>query len=202
MDFVVGIGQSLQVDGEFVSWLRVGDKSLNGNERNVLLRNRGGATPDLVETGYLANVDRLEDSRGLGVIDIDHDGDLDIVVQGVEKPSVLLVNQGTPHNYLEVRLKGIKNRSGVGARIEARVGSRLLLREVSGTGGFISGRSLLSHFGLGQATSVDELIVYWPNGTRTTLQDVPANQLLWVEEVPDAETDLPSTVTTTISSRS
>jgi len=190
MDFVVGIGQSLQVDGEFVSWLRVGDKSLNGNERNVLLRNRGGRIPDLVETGYVAGVDRIEDSRGIGVIDIDQDGDLDLVVQGVEKPSVLLVNQGTPHNYLEVRLKGIRNRSGVGARIEARVGSKLLMREVSSTGGFISGRSLLSHFGLGTATIVDELIVYWPSGTRTTLQDVPANQLLWIEEMPDAETQL------------
>jgi len=185
MDFVVGIGQSLQVDGEFVSWLRVGDKSLNGNERNVLLRNRGGETPDFVGAGYVAGVDRLEDTRGLGVIDIDLDGDLDIVVQGVEKPSVLLVNQGTPNNYLEVRLKGVKNRSGVGARIEARVGSRLIMREVTSTGGFISGRSLMSHFGLRDATRVDELIVYWPSGTRTTLHNVPANQLLWIEEVAD-----------------
>ena len=42
MDFVEGVGRRSQVDGaEFMSWVRVGDKSLNGNEHNVLLRNRG-----------------------------------------------------------------------------------------------------------------------------------------------------------------
>jgi enediyne biosynthesis protein E4 len=163
--------------------VRVDNKSLNGNERNVLLRNRGGLTPELVGAGYVAGVDRIEDSRGVGVLDIDHDGDLDMVVQGVEKPSILLVNQGPSGNYLEVRLRGTRsNRDAIGARIEARIGERMLLREVTSTGGFISGRSLSCHFGLGKAEAIDELVVYWPGGGTTKLRDVKANQRLRIVE--------------------
>ena len=182
MDFVVGVGQSLDAEGEFVSWLKVDDKSLNGNERNVLLRNRGGDVPDFAEAGYIAGVDRIEDSRGIGILDIELDGDLDLVVQGVEKPSILLVNQGVEGNYLGVRLRGIHNRDAIGARLEARIGERILLREVTTTGGFISGRSLLNHFGLGDATVVDELTIFWPGGARTVMRDVAANQMLTVDE--------------------
>jgi hypothetical protein len=161
----------------------VGDKSLNGNERNVLLRNRGGALPELVSAGYVAGVDRIEDSRGVGILDIDLDGDLDLVVQGVEKPSVLLVNQGPAGNYLEVRLRGTRsNRDAIGARIEARVGKRVFLREVTTTGGFISGRSLMCHFGLGDANTVDELTVYWPGSGTTRMKNVRANQRLQIVE--------------------
>jgi hypothetical protein len=131
MDFVVGVGQASKFDGEFVSWVKIGAHSLNGNERNVLLRNDGGETPEFLPVGYVAGVDRIEDSRGVGVLDIDLDGDLDLVVQGVEKPSILLVNQGAPGNYLEVRLRGTRsNRDGIGARIEVRLGSRSLMRGV------------------------------------------------------------------------
>jgi hypothetical protein len=182
MDFVEGVGRASR-EGDFVGWVRIDDKSLNGNEQNILLRNLGGETPELVRTGYVAGVDRLEDSRGVGVLDIEGDGDLDVVVQGLEKPSVLLVNQGSAGNFLQVRLRGTRsNRDGIGARIEARVGSATLVREVSSTAGYISGRSLMSHFGLGVATSVDELTVIWPSGNTTRLQDVAANQRLLIEE--------------------
>jgi len=183
MDFVEGVGRPSRSDGEVLSWVRVDDKSLNGNERNVLLRNLGGDPPVLVPADYVAGVDRIEDSRGVGVLDVDLDGDLDLVVQGCEKPTVLLVNQGTPGNWLEVRLRGTRsNRDAIGARLEARIGDRTMVREVTSTGGYITGRSLMSHFGLGEATSLDELLVLWPSGTRTVLRNVAANRLLVLEE--------------------
>ncbi len=183
MDFLVGAGQAARVDGEIVSWVRVGDRSLNGNENNVLLRNVGESTPKFVPSAYVAGVDRIEDSRGVGVIDIDMDGDLDLVVQGVERPAVLLVNQGAVGNYLEVRLRGtLSNRDGIGARIEARIGERTLLREVTTTGGYITGRSLMTHFGLGDAEVVDVLTVHWPSGRASRMRNVKANQQLYIEE--------------------
>jgi len=183
MDFVVGVGLAAKFEAEYVSWVRVGNKSLNGNEQNELLRNIGGTAPAFVPAGYVAGVDRIEDTRGVGVIDLDLDGDLDLVAQGVEKPCLLLVNQGAPGNYLEVRLRGTaSNRDAIGARIEARVGSRVFMREVTSTGGYISGRSLMCHFGLGQAKQIDELTVHWPSGTKTVMENVGANQRLAIEE--------------------
>ena len=171
------------MNGEFISWVKVGNKSLNGNERNVLLRNLGGAVPELVSAGYVAGVDRIEDCRGVGVVDIEGDGDLDLVVQGVEKPSMLLVNQGPVGNYLQVRLRGtVSNRDAIGARVEVRVGSRTIVREISSTAGFISGQSLMAHFGLGTADRCEELVVHWPRGAVTRLHDVPVNQRLVLVE--------------------
>lgn len=168
-----------------MGWVRVGNKSLNGNEHNVLLRNLGGAVPELVDVAYVNGVDRLEDGRGVGVIDIDQDGDLDLAVQNAEKRAVLLVNEGHGGHWLQVRLQGSdSNRDAIGARIEARVGDRVFVREVSSTGGYISGRSTLAHFGLGEATTVDELIVHWPLGQVTKMRDVAADQLLKVVELP------------------
>ena len=168
---------------EFLSWVRIGRRSLNGNERNVLLRNRGGALPRLADAGYVSGADRIEDGRGVGIIDIDEDGDLDLVVQSVEKPVALLVNQGSAGHWLEVRLRGTRsNRDAIGARVELRVGDRTLLREVSTTGGYISGRSKRCHFGLGAARRVDRLTVHWPSGGVTTMTNVAVDRVLDIEE--------------------
>lgn len=191
MDFLEGVGrrQSLaQLEHEYLELQR---KSLNGNENNVLFKNRGGATPDFVAAGYVSGVDRIEDSRGVGVSDIDADGDLDLIVQTVEGPSLLLVNQGPTGNWLQVRARGTySNRDAIGARIDVRIGERWLVREVSSTSGYISGQPLLCHFGLGAAQRVDELVVRWPRGGETRLFDVAADQRLEIVE-PEGGADGP-----------
>ena len=186
MDFVEGVGRRSTVEGaEFMGWVRVDDKSLNGNEKNVLFRNLGGEIPELVDVGYVTGADRIEDSRGVGIIDIEGDGDLDLVVQTIEKPTVLLVNQGTQGHWLRLRLRGThSNRDAIGARVELRVNGRTLVREISTTGGYISGRSTTCHFGLGEAQSIDELTVFWPRGATTHMRDVPVDQLLDIVEGP------------------
>ena len=131
----------------------------------------------------MSGADRIEDGRGVGVIDIDDDGDLDLVVQSVEKPVALLVNQGSPGHWLSVRLRGTRsNRDAIGARVELRIGKRTLLREVTTTGGYISGRSKRCHFGLGAARRVDELTVYWPSGGVTKITNVAVDRALSIVE--------------------
>ena len=184
---VEGVGRRSEVEGaEFLAWVKVGPKSLNGNERNVLFRNmggQGGALPRLVDAGYVSGADRIEDGRGVGIIDIDGDGDLDLVVQSVEKPVVLLVNQGSPGHWLSVRLRGTRsNRDAIGARVELRIGTRTLVREVTTTGGYISGRSKRCHFGLGGAERIDELTVHWPSGAVTRMNNVAADRVLSIVE--------------------
>lgn len=184
MDFVEGVGQASRVDdGEFFGWVSVGNKSLNGNENNVLLRNRGGDLPTLVSAGYVAGADRLEDTRGVGVFDMDDDGDLDLIVQGVEKPSVLLENRGDKGHFLTVRLRGTRsNRDAIGARVEAHLGKRVIVCEVGTAAGYVSSRSKRCHFGLGDATQVDRLVIHWPSGTRTERRQVAADQHLQLIE--------------------
>ena len=49
-----------------------------------------------------------------------------------------------------------------------------------GAGGFFGASELSAHFGLGAAASVDELVVDWPDGSRTVLRDVEPNRTLIV----------------------
>ena len=139
--------------------------------------------PELEDVGFVAGTDRKEDGRGVGVIDVEPDGDLDLVIQSVERPTVLLINGGTPGHWLEIRLEGTRsNRDAIGARVEVRIGDRVLVREVSSTGGFISGQSLLCHFGLGNASSADEITVHWPLGGTSRMENVRADQRLRIKE--------------------
>lgn len=168
---------------EFLAWVKVGTKSLNGNENNVMLRNLGGAVPELTDAAFVNGTDRKEDGRGVGIIDVEPDGDLDLVVQSVEKPAVLLINEGASGHWLQIRLTGTRsNRDAIGARVEVQIGGRVLMREVSSTGGFISGQSLLCHFGLGEATQADEVRVHWPLGGTTRMENVAADQVLRIKE--------------------
>jgi enediyne biosynthesis protein E4 len=38
------------------------------------------------------------------------------------------------------------------------------------------------HFGLGQNTKIKEIEIRWPSGIKQVLNDVPADQILTVEE--------------------
>ena len=54
----------------------------------------------------------------------------------------------------------------------------------SGTS-FLSHSDLKVHFGLGTASIVESVVLYWPSGTVQTLHDVAANQVLTVREPAD-----------------
>jgi len=59
---------------------------------------------------------------------------------------------------------------------------RELVREAFAGSSYLSSEDPRSHFGLGTAGSVSELVVRWPDGQETVIQDVAANQLLTVED--------------------
>ena len=181
---IENVGRRSQVrGGEFSRFLVIGDKSLNGNERNRLYRNQGGDPPQFLDVAYAAGADRIEDGRAVVATDVDLDGDLDLIVQSYQRKTVLLINQGPTGNWLQMRLRGtVSNRDAIGARVVAEVGGVKHTRLVSSTEGYLSGSSLQLHFGLGAAQIVDRITIYWPSGQRTELEQVAVNQRLTVVE--------------------
>jgi hypothetical protein len=135
------------------------------------------------EVGYLANADRIEDGRSAVACDIDRDGDQDLLVQSFLGPTTVLINKGPTGNWLQVQLRGTdSNRDAIGARVEVAVGSNRQIREVATTNGYLAGQSLVVHFGLGDVGVIDELLVSWPSGAQTKLENVRANQRLQIGE--------------------
>jgi len=101
----------------------------------------------------------------------------------MEKPALLLVNQGPAGNWLHVKARGThSNTDAIGARVEVHIGERTLVREVSSTTAYITGQSLVCHFGLGDVDVVDEVQVHWPRGGVTRLKNVACNQRLEIVE--------------------
>jgi hypothetical protein len=159
----------------------VGDASLNGRERNALYWNRG--EDGFEDVGHVVHANRSEDGRGVAVADFDRDGRLDLAIQNLEKPAVLLMGRGEAGNWLQVSLVTASgSRDAIGARVVARVGEKRQLRQVIANSGFLSSSSRVQHFGLGDAERVDSLEIHWPSGARQTLTGIEANQRIEVHE--------------------
>lgn len=123
-------------------------------------------------------------SRGTAFGDIDNDGDLDIVVSNINgRPSLLINEGGNRNNWLLLQLVGRQsNRFGIGSLIRLTAGGQTQYWTVSSAGSYLSANDSRAHFGLGRATRVDLIEIWWPSGLYQRLEDIPANQILTVQE--------------------
>src|SRR5205814_5954642 len=97
--------------------------------------------------------------------DYARDGRLDLVVRNCRQPTELLRNRGPARHWIQVRLVGTRsNRDAVGARLHLHTAAGWQTREVHAGSAYLSGQSLVQHFGLGDATRVDALDIAWPSG--------------------------------------
>lgn len=148
---------------------------------NKLYRNNGDGS--FADVSVLGGIDDAYISRGLAYSDYDNDGDVDVLIGILDSingsaHSFLFRNDAATGNWLKIKTHGIAaNRDGYGARVEVVFNGRTLIREVDGGSSYNSHNSSIVHFGLGNATYVDSLIITWPGGASDEFYHVPANIL-------------------------
>jgi hypothetical protein len=124
--------------------------------------------------------------RALATLDLDDDGDLDLVLAGNDEPARLLENRIPARGgWIGFHLRGAgANRDAIGARVTIKAGGRTQMREVRGTCSYDSWCDLRLLFGLGDAKEVDSVEVRWPRGGKTRLEKLAPGQYHEVKELP------------------
>jgi len=151
---------------------------------DILLRNNGDGT--FTDTSEITGISQLPPkvSRSVACGDYDNDGDIDIFIgNNGDIPNLLRNDGGNKNNWLKIKTVGVKsNKDGIGARITAKSGSLIQIREVSCGSSYISQNSLEVEFGLGKGKKVDSIEIRWPSGIIQKLENVSVNQTITVVE--------------------
>ena len=120
---------------------------------------------------------------GASYADLNNDGNLDVVVNSINAPSVILKNNTTGKNHLSINVKGDGfNKTGIGSKVWLFQNNKQQYQHLMLTRGFQSSSEPRLHFGLDSSTVVDSILVVWPDQRFQLLKDVPANRLLTVDQ--------------------
>lgn len=152
---------------------------------NYAYRNNGDLTFTNVTSDW--GMSTAGYSNGAAYADLDNDGDLDLVINNINDVATLYKNNSRGQregnaNYLQVKLSGDSaNRHGIGAWIEVHYDSaKIQVYDNTPYRGYLSSVSSFAHFGLGDVSAVDSVIVHWPGGREQVVRSVPANTTLLV----------------------
>jgi len=146
-----------EIKGNF----KIGNKSLNGYEHNLLFRNDGST---FTEIGYLSAVDSILDSRGLAIGDLDNDGDQDMIVTALAKPVLYFENQSPDqHHFAKINLQGPgENPQSLGAQVTVFSNGQSRQFETHAGSSFMSQQDPSLFIGLGDSLVIDQLQIRWP----------------------------------------
>ncbi len=156
---------------------------------NYVFRNNGDLT--FTDKTKLWGMNQPSLSYGAAYADLNNDGKLDLVVNNMNGPAFVYENvlPSDTHHFLEIQLEGESSHqrsAGTGAQIVVTAGGMKQYFYSSPYRGFMSSVDDRVHVGLGKATRVDTLEVYWPDGAHQTLTNLQADRIIDVKHQPSA----------------
>lgn len=104
-------------------------------------------------------------SNGAIYADLDNDGDLEIIVNNINDQAFIYENKSSHNNYLRAHLIGdVPNTKSYGARAVIYTDNMMQISEINPNRGYMSSCESEIHFGLGQNSKVDSIVIRWPSG--------------------------------------
>ena len=187
LDFLKYMGQYLRDNQGKVqknNLLDLVKKMPSSDVRNYGFKNTGGL--QFTNKSHDWGLDAVSNSNGAAYADLDNDGDLDLVINNINKPAFVYKNnteKDSSIGYLKIKLAGDGlNRFGIGAKVQLFINGHQQLQEQQLTRGFQSAVSPIMVFGTGAAKIIDSLVVTWPGQKQQVLTNVQTRQLLILKQ--------------------
>jgi hypothetical protein len=116
--------------------------------------------------------------RGLGGLDWNRDGMIDLIATHLDRPVALLENQTKSNQrWLQIELVGtVCERRAVGAVVTVETDRGLWTNWMTSGDGYSCRNEPCLFFGLGASTQVKQISVNWPDGTVETVGTVTLDQ--------------------------
>jgi len=127
--------------------------------------------PPVVGTGLAVVIP----ARGAAFGDLFNDGKIDVVINPVDGPPVLLRNVNPDHHHwVEMKLVGGPKtatspgspRDAMCATVYLKANGMRMRQDVLSSGSYISANDQRPHFGLGDATEAGTAEIHWPSGAK------------------------------------
>ena len=182
------------LDGDLDLFFSVGQiNPYFSNQDNTFWVNQGNGT--FTEKAYELNLipSHFEKTQGVSIADFDNDGDLDIITGNSNSRIRFFENHAdlTGRHWLMIELNGTySNIQGIGANVTLLVGDQLYVQQKFACSGSFGCSEERLHFGLGNTTIVDSIVVNWPSGRTTVMYDVPVDQVIVIPEYVPKPPDL------------
>ena len=122
--------------------------------------------------------------NGASYADLDNDGNLDLVINCINAPAIILQNNAPKKNYLSISFKGDAgfNTFGIGAKAYVFQNGRMQYQQMMLTRGFMSSCDTRLHFGLDSLAKVDSVLIVWPDQKYQVIKGPPANRQMIVTQ--------------------
>ncbi len=156
------------------------------NLHNYLFLNKKDCS--FKDVSHSSGIDQPDLSNGAAYVDIDNDGDLDLIVNNINRPASVFINNTinkkipSKAHYLQVELTGPEsNRDALGTRVFVYSEGISQVQEEYPVQGYLSTMDRKLHFGLDSLTRVDSVVVVWPDAEMNVIYDIPADTVLEVQ---------------------
>ena len=170
-------GEKKQKDSLLIKSLRIPSEPID----NYVFKNNRDLTFSKVNKEW--GIEHKGFSNGCVYVDLDNDGDLDIVTNNIdEKASVFENRSSEVNNYITLKFKGEKkNTFGLGVKVTLINDDLKQFQELTLSRGFQSSVAPQMHFGIEKRKVIDTIKVVWPNQKKQILTNIDANQLLTLD---------------------
>jgi len=154
-------------------------------QRPLLFHNQDGKRFQVVPAATNSGLADVVCARGAAFGDLFNDGKIDVVLNNVDGPPVLLrnvVNNG--NNWVDLKLVGGSKgpRDAIGAKAFLTANGMTQRNDVISGGSYISSNDLRLHFGIGKAKQVDKLEIRWPDGEKEIVTLPVINRVFTIVE--------------------